>query len=83
VNVPNYYLAQRLSEQRIEDNLRRAEKRRLSREAGVDSRSGRAVRLSKLASAVSSTLAKIGHRESPKVSPPVSSSAGLASAGEA
>jgi len=62
MQVPNYYLAQRLSEQRLQDCLRKAEKQRMLRSAGIDQRGWFALQGCRLLSGLGCLLVALGRR---------------------
>jgi len=75
--VPNYYLAQRLAEQRLRDCQRKAEMRRMLQQAGVDQRGWLALGACKLLSGLGCLLVALGRWLERVARSPVAPSAGL------
>jgi hypothetical protein len=71
--VPNYYVAQRLTEQRLRDCLRLAEKRQLLRIAGLDQQGRPTLWICKLLSRLGRLLVLLGQRLERVAPSPVSS----------
>jgi hypothetical protein len=77
MQVPNYYLAQRLSEQRLQECTRQAEMRCLLERAGVDQRGWFHLQACRLASGLGCRLVALGRWLERVASPPVPSRARL------
>jgi hypothetical protein len=75
--VPNYYLAQRLAEQRMRDCQRKAEMRRMLQQAGVDQQGWLAFHVCKLLSGLGWLLVALGRRLERVARSPVVPSAAL------
>jgi hypothetical protein len=75
--VPNYYLAQRLAEQRMRDCQRKAEMHCMLRQAGVDERGWLALGACKLLSGLGWLLVALGRWLERVARSPVAPSAGL------
>jgi hypothetical protein len=77
MQVPNYYLAQRLSEQRLQECTRQAEMRCLLEREGVDQRGWFHFQACRLVSGLGCLLVAMGRWLERVASPPVASPAGL------
>ena len=75
--VPNYYLAQRLAEQRLRDCQRKAEMRRMLQQTSVDQRGWLALHACNLLSGLGCLLVALGRRLKRVATSPVAPSAGL------
>jgi hypothetical protein len=77
MQVPNYYLAQKLSEQRLQDCMRQSEVRSQLERAGVDQRGWFHIQACRLLSGLGCRLVALGRWLERVASPPVPSRAGL------
>ncbi len=75
--VPNYYLAQRLAEQRLRDCQRKAEMRHMLQRAGVDQRGWLGFHACKPLSGLGWLLVALGRRLERVARSPVAPSAGF------